>query len=80
MKKLFEYADKYVKQSTWKNFALVKLCLCAAGIMIGTAVPESCEKNVFAAALCVFVITYVPLMAGFIKVIKERKNEYETEL
>lgn len=40
MKCLFSCANQYVKESDWKDFALVKLCLCAIGVMIGLAVPK----------------------------------------
>ena len=39
MKCLFSCANQYVKESDWKDFALVKLCLCAIGVMIGLAIP-----------------------------------------
>lgn len=35
MNKLFEAANQYVKESDWKDLALVKLCLCAMGVIIG---------------------------------------------
>ena len=34
MKKLFSAADSYIARMNWKDMALVKLCLCAAGIML----------------------------------------------
>ena len=65
MKMLFECADVYLKESTWKDLALVKFCLCAIGVMLGVFVPR--EKRAFAlgAAFAVFAVTYVPLMAKF---------------
>ncbi len=38
MNKLFELGNQYVKESDWKDLALVKFCLCAMGIIIGTRV------------------------------------------
>lgn len=73
MKKLFDYANKYASQSTWKEFAMVKLCLCAMGIIIGILIPASVKTPVFVIALLVFVATYIPLMIGFFKVIKREK-------
>ena len=35
MKRLFELGNQYVRESDWKDLALVKFCLCAMGIMIG---------------------------------------------
>lgn len=75
MKKLFEYANLYAGQSTWKDFALVKLCLCAIGVMIGVLLPESARIYAFAVAGAVFLITYIPLMLKFIKlIIHENKS------
>ena len=40
MKRLFEYANEYVAQCTWKELALVKVCLCSLGIIIGLLLPS----------------------------------------
>lgn len=71
MKKLFDYANKYAAKSTWKEFALIKFCLCAIGVIIGVLLPEGIRIPALVTAGIVFVITYIPLMAGFIKVIKK---------
>ena len=39
MKCLFSYADKYLQKSSWKDLALIKLCLFAMGIMAGIRIP-----------------------------------------
>lgn len=67
MKKLFVCADQYLKESDWKDLALVKFCLCAIGIMIGLMVPKDKKKYPFLIALIVFIITYIPLMIKFIR-------------
>lgn len=74
MKKLFDYANKYASKSTWKEFALVKFCVCAIGVIIGVLLPDSVKKQALIIAGIIFVITYIPLMAGFIKVIKKEKK------
>ncbi|MDD6991891.1 MAG: permease of phosphate ABC transporter [Oscillospiraceae bacterium] len=66
---LFEYADRYVKESDWKDIALLKLCLCAIGVLIGINIAQRHKKKAMAAAACVFGFTYVPLMKKFIKII-----------
>lgn len=70
MKKLFEYADKYLNYATWKDLALIKLCLFSAGTMIGLALPKKVHKPVVFIIVGVFVATYIPLMTKFIKIIK----------
>lgn len=72
MKKLFEYANIYAKQSTWKDFALVKFCLCAIGVIIGVLLPESVRTATLIIAGAIFVITYIPLMIKFIMIIKKK--------
>lgn len=72
MKKLFEYANIYAKQSTWKDFALVKFCLCAIGVIIGVLLPESVRTATLIIAGAIFVITYIPLMIKFIIIIKKK--------
>ncbi|WP_432650924.1 permease of phosphate ABC transporter [Huintestinicola sp.] len=76
MCRLFEYADRYVKESDWKDLALLKLCLCAIGVLIGISVAPKHKKKVMAAAAVVFGFTYVPQMTKFVKIIidENKKN------
>ncbi len=74
MKKLFDYATAYAKQCSWKDFALIKYCLCAIGIIIGVLLPKTVMKPALIIAGLVFVITYIPLMVRFIKVIMQEKR------
>ena len=66
MKKLLSYADRYCHQSSWKDLALLKFCLCAVGVVIGLLIPAHRRKAVLFAALAVFAGTYVPLMYDFL--------------
>ena len=60
-----------------KDFALVKFCLCSMGIMIGTQVTPKHRKKVIALSAMVFLITYIPLMAKFFKIVFEKNHENE---
>lgn len=71
MKKLFTCADQYLQESDWKDLTLIKFCLCAMGIMIGLSVPKEKKKVPFIIAGIVFVITYIPLMIKFGKIVVE---------
>lgn len=73
MKKLFDYANIYVQKCELKDFALLKICLCAVGIMIGLSIPEKKRKWPLAAAGVVFVFSYILLMAEFIKIVVDEK-------
>ena len=68
MKKLLEFGNRYAKESTWKDFALVKFCLFSMGLAAGTLVPEKHKKKAIGAAACVFASTYVPLMAKVFRI------------
>ena len=68
--KLFEVADRYCKESTWKTMAAVKLCLFSIGIIVGVLLPETCQPPVLVIFGIVFIITYIPLMRKFFKLWK----------
>ncbi len=75
MNKLFENANQYMKESDWKDLALLKFCLCAVGVMIGIAVPKEKRKVPLIMATLVFVATYIPLMTKFIKIVMRNQEE-----
>ena len=80
MKKLFDAADRYVAGCGWKTIAVLKFCLISLGMMIGMLIRPQHKKGVMTGALCVFVLTYVPLMAKFARVLLEMyKEAAETE-
>lgn len=68
VKNLFSAANEYARRSDWKDFALLKFCLCAMGIMIGAHIAPRHKHAVTAAAAAVFIATYIPLMAKFLKI------------
>lgn len=71
MKKLFSVAGAYAAQSDWTDFALVKLCLAAIGMALGLSVPEKQKKPALFASFILFAATYVPLMARFVRVVRQ---------
>ena len=75
MNKLFENANQYMKESDWRDLALLKFCLCAVGVMIGIAVPKEKRKVPLIMAALVFVATYIPLMTKFIKIVMRNQEE-----
>ena len=70
MKKLFDCANAYAKQSDWKDFALLKFCLCAMGVLIGLALPKKAKKPAAFTAMAVFTVTYIPLVTKFLRIVK----------
>lgn len=71
MKKIFEYANVYAQKCSWKDFALLKICLCALGIMIGLSIPKDKKKTSLIAASAVFTASYIPLMTKFLRIIAQ---------
>ena len=64
MKKLFAITDIFLQGMSWKVLALVKLCLFAAGVTVGTALSPK-RRMILPIALVAFVATYIPLMVQF---------------
>ena len=75
MKRLFEYANEYVAQCTWKELALVKVCLCSLGVIIGLLLPAGIGKIVLIVAAVVFLVSYIILMKDFFGDIKKYNKE-----
>lgn len=74
MGKLFDYADKYLEKSSWKDFAIIKVCLFSMGILAGMRIPERNRKRAGSIAAIVFLVTYIPLMAKFFAVVMEEEQ------
>ena len=62
MYKLFDFGNRYARESTWKDFALVKFCLFSMGLAAGTQISEKHKKKAIKTAAFVFAATYIPLM------------------
>lgn len=74
MTRIFEIANHYIKHCTWKDLALIKLCLCASGIMLGLSISNKYKKKGLIYSSILFIATYIPLMANFLKFALETKN------
>ncbi len=74
MKKLFTYADEYIKESDWQDLAMLKLCLGALGVLIGLSLPGEKKKTAGLFAAGIFTATYLPLMSKFYRIIT-RENK-----
>lgn len=66
MKKLTEAGNQYAKTSTWRDMALLKVCLCSMGVLIGLSLPARKKRAAAWAASVVLAATYVPLMGRFL--------------
>lgn len=77
MKFFLELGNRYAKTSTWLDFALVKFCLCALGILLGLTVPGKAKKPAAKAALGVFAATYIPLMGKVFFLFRRMQKELD---
>lgn len=68
MNKYLDLGNRYAKESSWKDFALVKFCLFSMGLAVGTQIPEKHKKKAIGAAACVFAATYIPLMTKVFRI------------
>lgn len=72
MKKLFDYADKYIQKSSWRDVAVLKFCLFSMGILAGLQIPKKNKKEAEMIAAFVFTVTYIPLMTKFLRIVTEK--------
>lgn len=75
MKNLLNYANRYMEKADWKDMALLKVCLCATGVIIGTSVSNKTKKPVKKSAEFLFVVTYIPLMIKAVVVFLEGRTK-----
>lgn len=54
MNRLTDAADQYLKSCTWRDLALLKICVCALGVLIGLALPGRKKRRAAWAASLVF--------------------------
>ncbi|EXG87492.1 MULTISPECIES: hypothetical protein [Lacrimispora] len=73
MKEICKCADAFVQKCSIKDFALLKICLCAVGIMVGLSIPEKKRKWPLMAAGFVFIFSYILIMAKFVKICMEER-------
>ena len=75
MKRIFASADEFVRQSGWKDLAVLKFCLLSLGLLAGMQIAERCKKGVRIAASVVFTLTYIPLMVKYLKILMGKGEE-----
>lgn len=75
MKRLFDCADEFLQNSTWRDLALVKFCLFSMGLLVGLQITERRKKGVRIAASAVFLLTYIPLMVKFLSLLPHSRQE-----
>lgn len=77
MNRLTDAADQYLKSCTWRDLALLKICVCALGVLIGLALPGRKKRRAAWAASLVFAAAYIPLMGKFLPFLLEQQVPIE---
>ena len=67
MKRWLDAANEYIKTWSICDVALLKLCVCAAGVMFGMAIPKRHRDKAAFAASAVFTVTYILVMMPFLR-------------
>ena len=75
MKRLFASADTFLRESDWRDLALVKFCLFSIGLLAGLQVTERRRQSVRIAALAVFLLTYIPLMIKLLRILIGKRQK-----
>lgn len=73
MKKITEKMHRYANTFTLLDWALIKFCLIALGVMLACLIPQEYHQIVFFIAVLVFVLSFLPLILRFIKVMNEHE-------
>ncbi|MCI8475136.1 MAG: permease of phosphate ABC transporter [Oscillospiraceae bacterium] len=76
---LFDSADEFLRKSTWKDLALLKICLFSVGILFGTRVARRDKLRVRLLARLTFLLTYIPLMGKYIAVLAGMRGRERAE-
>lgn len=75
MKYFLDLGNRYMQESDWKDLSLLKFCLFAMGLLIGTQVTEKYKKPVIGVSLGVFIATYIPLMSKLFKIMSKKESD-----
>ena len=74
MRPLFDAADRYLKACTWKDMALLKVCLFGMGLLVGALLPKKQSRAAAGIGAALFTATYIPLMAKFLPFLLKREE------
>lgn len=72
MKKIFDSADQYCKESDWKTMAALKICVLAMGIIIGMLIPEKSKRKLFPICTGIYGGTVVPLLKKYFDILTRK--------
>lgn len=74
MKNLFDSADQYLRESSWRDIAVLKFCLLSLGLLAGMQVPERHREKTAAAAAFLFIVTYIPAVTKYLRILIRKEK------
>ena len=74
MNRLLESADRYLEQSSWRDIAVLKVCLLSLGLLAGMELPERWRRPARFLAAFAFTVTYRPLMTRYLRILINNKD------
>lgn len=72
---IFRVADRYCKESSWKDLALLKTCLFSMGILVGIFISKEKKRTAAGLSAVAFLATYLPLMQKFFRTWEAAQTE-----
>ena len=70
MKRLLNCANLYLKKSSWKDLAAIKLCVFSVGVLVGTYISGEVRGYARIIAIICFIITSIPILIKLFGIIK----------
>lgn len=77
MKQVINHVRGYMRHLKMRDFALIKICLCSLGVLLGLTVSQKNKKPAMMAAFGVFTASLAAVMAGFLKELSVRDDAAE---
>ena len=75
MKRWLDAADEYIRKWKIRDVALLKICVCAAGVLFGLEIPGRHKNKAAVAASIVFSVSYVLVMLPFLMLLNKKTQE-----
>lgn len=69
--------DMYMKESTWKDLALIKLCVFSVGVLIGLCIPKKHKAVYSIIGALVIGVTLTPIMMKFVPMLIDEFEDFK---
>jgi len=69
--------DAYMKASTWRDLALIKLCVFSVGVLLGFCVPKKHKVVYSIIGALVIGVTLTPIMMKFVPMLMDEYEDFK---